>query len=278
MSASETVDGLWRYPVKSMLGETLASTAITSRGLAGDRAYALVDVATNRAAVVRSWGACLFRYHAAYAEEPQPDQAAPVVHITDPSGETFTSTTSDVDDRLSAAFGRELSLLSQAPPGLLVEFPAGTLGGELAEVTEAPLAAGAPAGTFFDAGCVHLMATSTFDHLRNGLPQGEIDVRRFRPNILVKTNDAPFIENDWVGRQLAIGDQAVLRVTMACPRCVNVTMEQPGLARNGRILREIARQNLVDFGEAGSLPCVGAYAEVVQTGRVNRGDMVRWLD
>jgi hypothetical protein len=53
-------------------------------------------------------------------------------------------------------------------------------------------------------------------------------------------------------------------------------MEQTGLARNGRILREIARQN--DLGDIGNLPCVGVYAEVVQTGRVNRGDVVRWLD
>jgi uncharacterized protein YcbX len=261
-----------------MLGEAIAASEITARGLAGDRAYALVDVATHRAAVVRSWGADLFRYRAAYGQEPVSDQPAPAVQITDPEGATFASTAPGVDARLSATFGRALSLLSHAMPGLLVEFPAGTLGGELAELTEAPLAGGAPAGTFFDVTCVHLMATSTLEHLQGALPQGQVDVRRFRPNILVSTSGAPFVENSWVGRRLAIGDQVVLRVTMSCPRCVNVTMPQTDLPRNGSILREIAQQNMVDLGDIGTLACAGAYAEVVQTGWVNHGDTVRWLD
>jgi hypothetical protein len=133
------------------------------------------------------------------------------VHITDPNGETFASTISDVDNRLSAAFGRGLSLLSQAPPGLLVEFPAGTLGGELAEITEVPLAGGAPEGTFFDFGCVHLIATSTLDHLRACFPQGELDIRRFRPNILVKTAEAPLLRS--VGS--AVGSASVTRLFCA---------------------------------------------------------------
>lgn len=97
---------------------------------------------------------------------------------------------------------------------LLVEFPAGTLGGKLAEATVVPLASNAPEGTCFDLTCVHLIATSTLDHLQSVYPQGQIDVRRFRPNIIVRSSGAPFIENNWAGRRLAIDDQVVLKATI----------------------------------------------------------------
>lgn len=278
MRTGETVAGLWRYPIKSMQGEGITRSDVTARGLAGDRALALVDTASNRAAAVRSWGAKLFHYQAAYSTEPTGDGAAPEIHITAPDGTTFTSTAEDANARLSADLGRPLRLSSHATPGLLVEFPAGTLGGDRATVTEAPLAGRAPAGTFFDVAPLHLMATSTLDHLRAAFPAGQIDIRRFRANILVQTSAEPFVENSWTGRRLAIGDQVVLKVTMACPRCVNVTMPQAGLPRDATVLREIAKRNSVALGPIGSLPCAGAYAEVVQAGHVRQGDAIHWLD
>jgi len=45
-----SVASLWRYPVKSMLGEELSAIEVTERGLLGDRAYALVDSADGKAA------------------------------------------------------------------------------------------------------------------------------------------------------------------------------------------------------------------------------------
>ena len=56
-SISDMVDGIWRYPIKSMAGEPIGSTHVTARGLVGDRAYALVDKATNRAAESSGAGA-----------------------------------------------------------------------------------------------------------------------------------------------------------------------------------------------------------------------------
>ena len=43
-----SIAGLWRYPVKSMAGEELASVDVNAHGLAGDRAYALIDTITNK--------------------------------------------------------------------------------------------------------------------------------------------------------------------------------------------------------------------------------------
>lgn len=275
---ADTVQAIWRYPVKSMGGETLAEADITMRGVHGDRALALVEPATNHAAVVRSWAARLFDHHARYAAEPALDAELPAVRITTPDGRVLSSEQADIDQVFSAAFQRDLRLLSSAPPGLLVAFPPGTLAGRLANLTEAPLAGSAPPGTFFDAACIHLIATATLAHLQAAFPGTSFDIRRFRPNIVVETHGAPYVENDWVGRLLAIGGEVVLRITRPCPRCVNASLAQGDLPRAPGILRAIAQHNLRDLGAAGELPCVGVYADVVQSGRIRSGDHLRPLD
>lgn len=271
------VDSIWRYPVKSMAGEELAISAVTERGLLGDRAYALVDKASNRAATVRTWAAALLNYRAQFVSEPEPGAPAPPVRITLPDGATVISDQPDADERLSAAFGRSLAMTASAPAGLLVEFPAGTLGGVHEKTTEVPLAGGAPPGTFFDYGSVHLVASSTLDHLQAAYPQGQFDVRRFRPNFVVEVAGEPFIENSWAGRTLALGDGVVLRASIPCPRCVNTTLPQGDLPHDPGILRTIAKGNRVDLGDFGKLPCAGVYAEVVKPGVVRRGDTIRWI-
>ncbi len=71
-TAAGTVVSLWRYPVKSMLGEELNSSYVTERGLIGDRAYALIDQKTGKVASAknpRKWGK-LFDFRAAFIEDP----------------------------------------------------------------------------------------------------------------------------------------------------------------------------------------------------------------
>jgi uncharacterized protein YcbX len=184
----------------------------------------------------------------------------------------------DAQERLSTAFGRTLTLMTTAPAGVLVEFPAGTLGGKLSDATEIPLSGAAPPGTFFDYACVHLIATSTIQHLQSAYPQGNFDIRRFRPNIVVQTDAEAFVENSWAGRTIAIGEEVVLRGSIPCPRCVNTTLPQPSLPHDSGILRTIAQYNRVDLGDFGKLPCAGVYADVVKTGRIRPGDALRYLD
>lgn len=269
-----SISSIWRHPVKSMAGEAIGATHVTMRGVVGDRAFALVDTQTNRAAVVRTWGSQLLSYAARFTQEPASDAAPPPVQITAPDGSLISG--SDIETKLAAAFNRPLKLLEQAPEGLLVEFPAGTLGGALADLTEAPLAGSAAPGTFFDLAPLHLVTTATLEQLQKAVPQTPIDARRFRPNFVVQT-DEPLAENGWAGHAIAIGDQVVIKVTMPCPRCVNVTAGQPGLPKDSGLLRTIAKLNTQDLGDFGTLPCVGVYAEVVQPGFVRQGDAVRVL-
>ena len=112
-------------------------------------------------------------------------------------------------------------------------------------------------------------AASLIDRLRQLYPEGRFEVRRFRPNVVVGPTDgqAGFIENEWVGRSLAIGDEVRLRITQPCPRCVMTTIAQDDLPKDPGILRTAARHNDVN---------VGVYATVERPGRVRRGDEV-WL-
>ena len=67
-----SVVSLWRYPVKSMMGEELNAAEITERGLLGDRAYALVDRADGKVASAknpRKWSP-LFDFRAAFVDPP----------------------------------------------------------------------------------------------------------------------------------------------------------------------------------------------------------------
>jgi uncharacterized protein YcbX len=228
---SDAVQSIWRYPVKSMMGEEIASGVVTVGGVAGDRAYALVEQASNRAAPARTWAGRLLQYRVQFLTEPAPDPPVPAVRITCPNGALLTSSESDLEARLSADFGRALSFMAVAPAGLLVEFPAGTLDGKLAHLTELPLAAAAPAGTFFDYACLHLIATATLDHLQKLYPQGRFDVGRFRLNFVIRTGSEPFIENSWAGGTLTIGDEVVVRATIPTGRCGMTTLPQGDLPR-----------------------------------------------
>ena len=65
-----------------------------------------------------------------------------------------------------------------------------------------------PEHTFFDLAVVHVLTTTTLDRLRELYPQGRFEVRRFRPNIVVRPPDdaSGFVENDWIGSTVRIGD------------------------------------------------------------------------
>src|SRR5919197_4631426 len=125
-----------------------------------------------------------------------------------------------------------------------------------------------PEGTFFDCAVVHVLTTATLDRLRELYPEGRFEVRRFRPNVVVETADGAkdFVENDWIGRTLAIGDAVRLKITDPCPRCVMTTLPEGDLPKDPGILRTAAQYNQVH---------VGVYASVLRGGRVQRGDAVR---
>ena len=112
-----TVDELWRFPVKSMLGEQLETIEVTDRGTVGDRAYAVIDSETGKVASAknpRKWGR-LLDCTATFVEAPVAGAAAPPVRITLPDGEVIRSDESGADAALSNALGRTVTLATVAP-------------------------------------------------------------------------------------------------------------------------------------------------------------------
>jgi hypothetical protein len=276
-----SIVSLWRYPVKSMVGEELEAGEVTERGLLGDRGYAIIDSSDGKVASAknpRKWPR-LFEFHAALAEVPKTGMKLPPVRITLPDGALVNSDQPDLQRILSNALGREVTLGAIVLGARrLVESPSPGASTGMAEVYW-PDVEGLdgrdtvrdfrlPEGTFFDAAFVHLLTTATLERLRMLYPQGRFEVRRFRPNLLVQTANGvkDFVENAWVGKTLVIGDAVRLNVTRLCSRCVMTTLPQGDLPRDLGILRTAAQHNGAN---------VGVYASVLQAGKVRRGDSVR---
>jgi uncharacterized protein YcbX len=265
------VVSLWRYPVKSMMGEELNATEVTERGLLGDRAYALVDSADGKVASAKNpkkWPG-LFDFRAAFAGDLRADAEMPPVRITMPDGTTTSSQRGDLDETLSRVLDRAVTFSQArqepAAPALQAEEYWPDMEGldHRDTVTDFEL----PEGTFFDCAVVHLLTTSTLDRLRALYPQGRFEARRFRPNIVVQAadNGADFVENAWVDRTIAIGEDVQLRVTGPCPRCVMTTLAQGDLPKDPGILRAAAQNNSAN---------VGVYASVLRGGTIRRGDPI----
>ena len=225
------VVGLWRYPVKSMGGEALSEADVSWNGVAGDRRWAFI-----RNNAVRSgfpWFTLRERgdmsgYIPSFADPDKPDTSQTVVRT--PSGAIV-----DVDD---PALGAELC------PG----------GAQLIRQSRG----------VFDTFPLSLISKQTIARL--GEMVGErLDVRRFRPNILVDaTDDAPFPEDDWVGRVLRFGSVR-MRVDKRDGRCVVITIDPATAERNPVILRTVAAERQ---------GCLGVYGTTVNPGRVAVNDEV----
>ena len=261
-----TVVGLWRYPVKSMMGEELNAAEITERGLLGDRQFALVDAATGKVAGAknpRKWGN-FFDFRAAYVEPPEANATLPAVRLTLPNGTALTTESENLNDVLSGALGRavELTQVGTEQESLAEEYVPDIEGLEHRDtVTEWEL----PAGTFYDLAVVHVLTTATLDRLRELYPAGRFEARRFRPNIVISTAEPGFVENDWLGRTVTVGETVRLRITRSCPRCVMTTLAQGDLPKDPGILRTAAQNNAAN---------VGVYADVISAGAIHRGDRV----
>jgi uncharacterized protein YcbX len=266
-SPAGKVAALWRYPVKSMMGEELNAADVTGRGLLGDRARALIDAETGKVVSAknpRKWPG-MFDFRAAYVEPPHDPKALPPVRIAAPDGTMLRSDQPETDGRISAELGRAVRLAGAVPGGSSIEgyWPDHDWLAERDQVFEVEL----PPGTFFDLGLVHLVTTATLDALRALAPRSRFETRRFRPNVVIQAPEGVegFVENDWIGRTLAIGDEVRLRITRPCPRCVMTTLPQGDLPRDPAVLRTAVQNNQGN---------VGVYADVLQAGRIRRGDAV----
>lgn len=278
-----TVSELWRYPVKSMLGERLEQSDVTEAGVAGDRAFALVDVETGNIVSAKRplrWQG-LLELGARLSDDG-------TVTVAFPDGTTCSGRDNGFATRLSEFLGREVSVASTASEGAVFEevwdpgkSDSPLYGPQVASEGGQPMVTlqpspVAPPGTFFDFSAIHLVTTSSLAALQSSYPAGAVDARRFRPNLVVEVPDADgFVENDWTQREIAIGEGGLtLRTMIPTMRCVMTTLAQPGLVHDPGILQATNRVNRVSIQGMGEYACVGVYARVTQPGPVQVGDAV----
>ena len=286
------ISEVWRFPVKSMLGQRCDRALLTPDGVLGDRAWAVVDQADGKVASAknpRKWRS-LLACRAEFVGEPEVGQQSPVVRITLPDGRSVTSDDADVDAMLSDYVGRPVTLASAAPQGATFEetwpdidgmAPAEFIDSTRARVddgesvSDLALGLAAPPGSFFDLAPVHLVTTSSLDELAKRQPQTEFAVQRFRPNFVIEAPADGFVENGWVGVDVRLGSDAALNVMMPTMRCVMTTLAQGDLPDDGGVLRAAVAHNRIEISGLGEWACVGAYASVVTAGEVCVGDAVK---
>ncbi len=279
-----TVGQIWRFPVKSMQGDTVHAAHVSARGLRGDRAWAMRDEQRQEV----QWGKRhpeLMLCAARYRSEPQDDAVAPV-EVTFPDGETLASDDDErIHARLSKLVGVKAALWPLQPAsdvqfykrykpdeGQFLQEMADAFAREpgepmpdLAQFPEVLMDHVAVPGTFFDNEEIHLLTSASLAHMRSLNPEAGWDVRRFRPNFYLDTPAlSGLAENDWIGRTLRLGE-VVLEISAPTPRCGMTVRPQGDLAYDKSILRTIVR-------EAGQNLGVGAHCR--QAGTVRAGDAV----
>ena len=234
-----TVAGLWRYPVKSMLGERRESLLLERRGVVGDRLYAVRDEAgkfgsgktTRRFRLMDG----LYQFRARYEGD------TPL--ITFPDGSSLKGDDPAIHARLSDTLGINVELSREADI------------------------------SHFDDGPIHLVTTASLRTLGELLAQDEIqdevDARRFRPNIVVETDGEDFQEDNWEGHDILLGDVVRLRVTKQAERCVMVNFAWDELREEPQALRTLAQAHDA---------CMGVYADALTPGLLRTGAPVRFAE
>lgn len=288
------VSEIWRYPVKSMGGESLPAAAIGGEGIAGDRSWAIVDAATgNIASAKRSkyWG-FLLMCRAQLLNDDVPDDPASLA-IEFPDGTELTADNPALLTRLSDLSGRAVRLqyatreaktmeMEWAPESQLglekaVEYTAARV--EQDDGSDIPVGAapmGGAGSRYHDLSPLHILTTSSIRELAADGTSVRAAGRKYRANLVIGGDHwrAGYVEDAWMGAGIDVGELA-LWPTTPVSRCVMTTLEHRDAPRDRMALRQNAKHHRVrtPFTTAPT-PCLGLYTDVTRAGTVRVSDRV----
>ena len=203
------VTSLYRYPVKSLRGESPDVLEVEMRGVVGDRLYALrmPDSKLGSGKSSRRFRKIdgLLDLRSAY------DGETPV--ITFPDGMSLSGEDPGIHEKLSAYAGQPVTLARES---------------DISHFDDRPL---------------HVITTAGLRTL--GL--SEADIARFRPNVVIDVPGFGFVEDAWIGRELQMGEVR-LRITEGAERCVMIGMAQENLEDRPELLRQVGELHETCFG------------------------------
>jgi uncharacterized protein len=232
------VEAIFRYPVKSMAGERLEVADLGWHGLDGDRrlAFRRIDNRTGMPWLTASTLPDLLRFAPKRLEDGCNGNLP--THIRTPDGEEM------------AVFGEELTA-------------------EVGRRLGAPVEIMQLRNGIFDEASISVIALDTV-HEIGRLAGRSLDVRRFRPNVLVRLlRPVPFQEDEWLGGVLSFGegdDAPAVTVTMRDLRCSMVNLDPDSASSAPEVMKAIVRVNQNN---------AGIYGAVTRTGRLEVGQTIR---
>ena len=271
------VTEIWRYPVKSMMGERLPETGLGENGIPGDRAWAVRD---EKRGGIR--GAKKIPQLMDMQATSQDD--APLITARD--GQSAQAHDADIHSWLSEKLDHPVTLWPLVSPDQLDHYRRGapdsddaleefrTVMGRLPGETLPDFSAmpellefESPPGTYFDAFPILLLSQQSLATMNALYEESIFDVRRFRPNILLnfEGSDEPFPEQSLIGKNIVIGE-AELQVVSTCPRCSMTTHAFADLPKDTKIMRRLVEKT------DGNL---GVYATIKTPGRIKEADGLR---
>jgi hypothetical protein len=243
-----------RYPVKSLQGETVSTAQIEPDGLRGDRRWGIRDETSGKILTARRAPQLLFASAAVAPDD--------TLVITLPTGAICQGPGAATDAALSGWLGQPVRLVRSAGAAAARAEYFADATDDTSEAIEWTM----PAGRFVDAQPLLVLTTASLRAAAALYPEGDWQLRRFRPNLVVDVADDGWVEDGWCGRVTIRIDTAELRPQEPCVRCTMVTRPQPGLEDDRDIFRTLARHHRGHFG---------AWTAVTSAGTVGVGDEVR---
>jgi uncharacterized protein YcbX len=233
------ISAIFRYPVKSMAGELLDVARLSWHGIEGDRrlAYRRLNDKSGFPWLTASKLPQLLLYKPFGLDnsaEPLP------THVRTPDGKEYELRSDELKEEISRRHGSEVELMN-LKHGI------------------------------FDEACLSVISLDTVHSVARESGRGVdlCDLRRFRPNVVIETNNTePFAEDRWVGGELMFGEGnsgAAVRVNMRDERCVMVNFDPDTAERDSEVMKAVVRMNE---------NCAGVYGTVVRTGELRVGQVV----
>lgn len=228
-----------RYPVKSFHGESVQKSKVMDYGLYGDRSHAFLDESRPGKYLTITQFPGLVRYQATFSGEEDSSKFPPLT-VTTPDGRKMDWRDKELLKEIEKHSNRKIEPIQYSP-------------------SHVPLGA-------IEEEHILLVTDASLHKLKELWGNEKLDFQRFRPNLVISLiEDEPFIEENWFGKTIMIGNEVGIKINRHCERCMIITVDPESGERDASLHKTVISERNNYFG---------VYASVVNTGEIKVGDEV----